>query len=71
MRNKAIPEAPPHDDGFLSEIQILPRVGISRRTMKNWRDRGLIPFVRLPGSRLVKYHWPSVEAAILRQQKGE
>jgi predicted site-specific integrase-resolvase len=62
---------PPAQSGFQSESAILPRVGVSRRTLKNWRDRGLIPFVRLPGSRLIKYHWPSVEAALLRQQTGQ
>jgi predicted site-specific integrase-resolvase len=61
---------PPAQSGFQSESEILPHVGVSRRTLKNWRDRGLIPFVRLPGSRLIKYHWPSVEAALLRQQRG-
>jgi predicted site-specific integrase-resolvase len=70
MSNKAMQSAPPHNGGFLSETQILPLLQVSRRTLKNWRDKGSIPFCRMPGSRLVKYHWPSVEAALLRNQKG-
>jgi len=70
MSKKIAQSAPPPDGGFQSESQLLPRLGVSRRTLKNWRDRGLIPFCRLPGSRLVKYHWPSVEAALLRAQKN-
>jgi predicted site-specific integrase-resolvase len=70
MQNNDIPNTPPALSGFQTESQILPLLGVSRRTLKNWRDKGLIPFCRLPGSRLVKYHWPSVAAALLRNQKG-
>jgi predicted site-specific integrase-resolvase len=71
MRNKAIQELPLHDGGFLSEIQILPRLGVSRRTLANWRTRGLIPYVRLPGSRRILFDWDSVKAALMRQQNGQ
>jgi phage terminase Nu1 subunit (DNA packaging protein) len=70
MKIKTTQEAPPHDGAFLSESEILPRLGVSRRTIANWRQRGL-PFVKLPGSRLLRYHWPSVENYLLRQQKGQ
>jgi hypothetical protein len=62
---------PPAQSGFQSESEIRPLLGKpSRRTMANWRKRGL-PFVRLPGSRLIRYHWPSVQDYFLRQQKGQ
>jgi hypothetical protein len=35
----------------------------------NWRMTGKIPCVRLGGSRIL-FHWPSVEAALLRHQRG-
>jgi predicted site-specific integrase-resolvase len=70
MSNKAMQSAPPHDGGFLSESQLLPRLGVSRRTLKTWRDRGLIPFCRLPGSRRILFDWESVRGALLRAQKN-
>jgi hypothetical protein len=53
---------------FLDEKQILARIPISRRTLFNWRASGKIPFVRLGRRNL--FHWPSVEQALLRQQRG-
>jgi hypothetical protein len=35
----------------------------------NWRTTGKIPCVRLGGRRIL-FHWPSVEAALLRHQHG-
>jgi len=57
--------------GFLSEAELLKRLPVCRRTLTSWRRRGQIPFVRLPGSRRVIYHWQSIEAALLRMQQGE
>jgi predicted site-specific integrase-resolvase len=71
MRTKANQEAPPHDGGFLSQSELLPRLGISRRTLANWRRRGLIPYVKLPGSRRLLFDWQNVKAALLRQEKGQ
>ena len=56
-------------NAFLDEKQILARLPVSRRTLFNWRTTGKIPYVRL-GGRRVLFHWPSVEAALLRMQKG-
>jgi predicted site-specific integrase-resolvase len=46
---------------------LLARLPISRRTLFNWRTTGKIPCVRLGGRRIL-FHWPSVEAALLRYQ---
>ena len=54
---------------FLSESELLKRLPVCRRTLTSWRKRGQIPFVRLPGSRRVIYHWQSIEAALLRMQQ--
>jgi predicted DNA-binding transcriptional regulator AlpA len=51
--------------GFIDQKQLLARLPISRRTLFNWRTTGKIPYVRL-GGRRVLFHWPSVEAALLR-----
>jgi hypothetical protein len=53
---------------FINEKTLLQRLPISRRTAANHRENGTLPFVRLGGRNL--YHWPSVEAALLRQQRG-
>jgi predicted DNA-binding transcriptional regulator AlpA len=55
--------------GFIDEKQLLAKLPISRRTLFNWRTTGKIPCVRLGGRRIL-FHWPSVEAALLRHQRG-
>ena len=55
--------------GFIDEKQLLARLPVSRRTLFNWRRTGKIPCVRLGGRRIL-FHWPSVEAALLRHQRG-
>lgn len=54
---------------FINEQELLRRLPVSRRTLFSWRMTGKIPFVRL-GGRRVLFHWPSIEAALLRNQKG-
>jgi predicted DNA-binding transcriptional regulator AlpA len=56
------------EDNFLDEKQLLTRLPISRRTLFNWRTTGKIPSIKI--GRRVLYHLPSVEAALLRQQRG-
>ncbi len=55
------------EGGFIDEKQLLARLPVSRRTLFNWRTTGIIPCVRLGGRRIL-FHWPSVEAALLRHQ---
>jgi len=57
------------ENGFMHQKQLLARLPISRRTLFNWRATGKIPCVRLGGRRIL-FHWPSVEAALLRYQRG-
>jgi predicted site-specific integrase-resolvase len=60
--------APASGEAFLDEKQILTRLPVSRRTLFNWRASGKIPHVKIGRRNL--FHWPSVEAALLRQQRG-
>ena len=62
-------QTPAGGAGFINQKQLLARLPISRRTLFNWRTTGKIPCVRLDGSRIL-FHWPSVEAALLRHQRG-
>ena len=54
--------------GFVNESVILGQIPVCRRTLKNWRDQGKIPFLKI-GKRVL-YHLPSLEAALLRFQRG-
>jgi predicted site-specific integrase-resolvase len=71
MQNKSQQTEPASEEAFLNEKQILARLPISRRTLANYRTAGKIPFVRLGGGRRILFHWPSVEAALLRHQRGD
>ena len=68
LDNASQPTASASGESFLDEKQILTRLPVSRRTLFNWRASGKIPFVRLGRRNL--FHWPSVEAALLRLQRG-
>jgi hypothetical protein len=54
---------------FINEKELMARLPMSRRTLFAWRTSGKIPCVRLGGRRIL-FHWPSVEAALLRYQRG-
>jgi predicted DNA-binding transcriptional regulator AlpA len=69
MSNTPLQNAPSGETGFIDEKELLRRLPVSRRTLFSWRTTGKIPSVRL-GGRRVLFHWPSVEAALLRMQKG-
>jgi len=53
---------------FINSEELRRRLPICRRTEKNHRDKGRLPFVQL--GRRVIYHWPTVQQALLRQQRG-
>ncbi len=40
---------------YLTQKQLADRYSTSESTIKNWRDRGYLPFMRLPGSTRVFY----------------
>jgi hypothetical protein len=54
--------------GFINEAECLRRVPVSRRTWFSWRLAGKVPTIKC--GRRSLYHWPSVEAALLRMQRG-
>lgn len=69
MRNTEPAEAAhTADRNLLGESELLLRLPVSLRSIRNWRAAGKLPYIRL--GRRVLYHWPSVEAALLRHQKG-
>lgn len=68
MKIPEIAQIPSADQSFINERIALSRVPFCRRTMKDLRDQGKIPFIKV--GRRVLYHWPTLEAALLRMQKG-
>lgn len=55
---------------FLTTAQLMQVVPISRRTIFDWRKKGLLPCI-VAGPRKVLFHRPSVEQALLRLQRGD
>jgi hypothetical protein len=69
-RREFLAAQPTVGEGFLSFEQLLPKLPVGDRSAREWTRRGILPSIRLPGSRRVLYHWPSVERALLRLQRG-
>jgi hypothetical protein len=61
---------PPETAEFIGEEELRRRLGVSRRTIFGWRESAKLPFVRIPGSRLIRYHWPTIQNFLLRQQRN-
>lgn len=70
VKQRSEHDAVPSPEVFINERELLRRLPVSRRTLFSWRDTGKIPFIRVNGGRRVVFHFPSVEAALLRQQRG-
>jgi len=70
MNTNTILSAPPtnNEGGFIDEKTIAGALPISRRTAFTWVQTGKLPCVKIGRRKL--FHWASVEAALLRQQRG-
>ena len=53
---------------FIDTREMLKRLPVSRRTLYDWERAGKLPVTQIGSKKL--YHWNSVEAALLRMQKG-
>lgn len=53
--------------GFINDAELLRRIPVCKATLKNWRTRGWLPYIKA-GARIL-YHWPTVRAALLRRQR--
>jgi hypothetical protein len=56
------------ETGFIGEKQLLARLPVSRRTLGNWKAKGILPFIKI--GRRCLYDWASVQGALLRRQRG-
>jgi hypothetical protein len=52
---------------FLDEKELLKQLPVSRRTLFAWVESGKLPCVKIRRRKI--YHWPSVQAALLRLQR--
>jgi predicted DNA-binding transcriptional regulator AlpA len=68
MSKNSIETAPASQEKFLSENELLTRLPICRRTAFNWIQQGKLPCIKIGRRKL--FHFPSVEAALLRLQRG-
>jgi predicted DNA-binding transcriptional regulator AlpA len=62
-------DLPHRDRQFLTNAQLQEILQLSRRTIFEWRRKGILPSIQIGGSKIL-YHRESVIAALLRQQKG-
>ena len=69
MANNPLTKLAGPEPGFIDTATLLQRLPISRRTLATWRTSGKIPFVNVTGRRVI-FHWPTVEQALLRMQRG-
>jgi len=60
----SIPDSPRSARDIIDERELLRRVPVSRRTLQNWRLKGVLPFIRLPRARRVLYDWELVRRAL-------
>ena len=61
-------QTPAGEAGFIDEKQLLARLPVSRGTLCNWKAKGFLPFIKI--GRRCLYDWASVQAALLRRQRG-
>src|SRR5256886_12735696 len=57
-----------NETGFIDEKQLLAKLPISRRTLGNWKAKGVLPYIKI--GRRCLYDWASVQGALLRRQRG-
>lgn len=62
----ALPQNESAPPGFIDFATLRPRVPLCDRALREKIRKGVIPSVRLPGSRKRLFWWPAVQAALLR-----
>ncbi len=61
-------QTPSGEAGFIDEKRLLAKLPISRRTLGNWKAKGILPYIKI--GRRCLYDWASVQGALLRRQQG-
>ena len=55
---------PEGHDSLLTKAQLAERLNISVRTLENWMEQRLVPYVK--PTRTVRFIWPDVKQALRR-----
>ncbi len=60
--------SPPGLSPFVNYTEILQLVPVCRRTLENWKKKGILPYIKI--GRRTLYHLESVKSALMRMQRG-
>lgn len=55
---------------IIDQKELLRRYPVSPRTLYSQTSKGILPCIKLPGSRRLLYSWSAVLAALKRHQRG-
>ena len=55
-----------HMNALIDNKQLMQLVPVSRRTLCVWREKGIIPYIKV--QRRLLYDWKKVEEAIMRHR---
>ena len=61
---------PVASETFIGFQELCRRIPLCERTLWDYVRRGRIPSIRLPGALRILFHWASVQAALLRLERG-
>lgn len=53
------------NDRLLDTYELANKIGVHRNTVRNWRNSGLIPYIK-PTPNVIRYRWADVEEALNR-----
>jgi hypothetical protein len=53
---------------FVTFPELMRRLSTSRITLNKQIASGVIPFIELPGRKRHLFHWPTIEAILLKHQ---
>jgi excisionase family DNA binding protein len=66
-RVENLPAGVPSD--IITKVIVAERLTVTPRTVEEWVRKGIIPAIKLTG-KAIRYHWPSVEKALLSRQSN-
>ena len=55
-------------DGLINDKELARRIDVTTRTIKNWRDQGIIPFLRI--GRRIRFREESIRKLLDKLEVG-
>lgn len=56
---------------FITLQEMTERLPMTEQTIRKKCKKGLLPFIKLPGSRRLLFDWETVRNTLLRHQRGQ